>query len=110
MSVQQITSEIGDLNIAERHEILQHILRLNRQDMMSLNLDAVSRRAKSSDDEGGRDIELRPLDFSLGEDESAQESMALLKEIWAELPEGAGDVSDEEIDRLKVEWRLEKYG
>jgi hypothetical protein len=43
------------------------------------------------------------------DDESPKFSLAL-PEIWLTLPQDMSQFSDEELDAMKVEWRLEKYG
>ncbi len=37
------------------------------------------------------------------------EGSASLNKIWASLPQNMPQVSDEEIDEMKLGWRMEKY-
>ena len=107
MNVEAILAKVDELNVAERHQVLQHIIDLNRSDAMKHHLDSLkSRTSDKKSDELITDV----TELSLGDSEDARESMRLLQEIWDALPPGAGAISDEEIDRMKLEWRLEKYG
>ena len=37
-------------------------------------------------------------------------SIMQVEELWAMLPEGGVNITDEELDEMKVQWRMEKYG
>lgn len=40
---------------------------------------------------------------------SRQKQPVTLEEFWQLLPDGLSEITDEEIEQAKLEWRLEKY-
>lgn len=44
------------------------------------------------------------------ESKSQKDINTLLQAFWAELPPHLPQLTDEELDDMKLQWRLEKYG
>lgn len=50
------------------------------------------------------------MDDEPSEHQPETENSASLSHIWSLLPQNMPQVSDEELDRMKLEWRMEKHG